>query len=287
MSTKHAFFSGLVSQIETVYQKTEAEEIVYRLIDAYLGKTRLEFWDITGVEIDLETPELKILFEQAIKRLLKNEPVQYVIGHTYFLDHKLNVTPAVLIPRQETEELVSMIIKNEKNNDQLRILDIGTGSGCIPISLSLALDCRQVIGIDISKSALDVAQNNASNSKALVTFQLLDILRQAIPFRNLDVIISNPPYVLESDKKQMDKNVLDFEPEIALFVPDNHPLKFYEAIAKKAVESLKKGGRLYFEIHENYGKRVKLLLEDLGYQEITLRQDIFLEKDRMVSAVKG
>jgi release factor glutamine methyltransferase len=282
MSANHAFFQSQVSQIETAYGRAEAEELIYRLIDAYLGKTRLEYWDITGAVIDLDAPEIKRFFEQAIKRLLQFEPVQYIVGHTYFLDYKLEVSPAVLIPRQETEELVSMIIDNEKDNKQLRILDIGTGSGCIPIALSLELDCQEIIGLDISEAALAVAQNNSVLNSAKVDFHQLDILNENIPYQKLDIIVSNPPYVLESDKKQMDKNVLNYEPGLALFVPDDAPLKFYEAIAEKSLNALVKGGRLYFEIHEKFGQEVKLLLQNLGFREIILCQDLFMDKDRMI-----
>ena len=288
MSAKHAFFLSQVSQIETVYKRPEAEEIAYCLIDAYLGKSRLEFWDIASGDLDFESDSMQEQFKQAIERLLvDNEPVQYIVGHTYFLDSKLKVTPAVLIPRQETEELVSMIIQNEKENYDLKVLDIGTGSGCIPISLSKTLKCKQVIGADISNEALAIATENAQSNKTKITFVELDILNQQIPFQELDIIVSNPPYVLESDKKQMHNNVLDHEPELALFVPDNNPLLFYEAICKKSLEVLISGGRLYLEIHEDYGRQVQKLLIGLGFIKVQIHQDLFLSKDRMVVAKKG
>lgn len=276
-----------MSQIETAYGRAEAEELIYRLIDAHLERTRLEYWDITGAAVDLESPEIKKLFEQAIKRLLQFEPVQYIVGHTYFLEYKLEVSPAVLIPRQETEELVSMIIAKEKDKQQLRILDIGTGSGCIPIALSLELECQEIIGLDISEAALEIAQNNSSLNSAKVDFHQLDILNENIPYQELDIIVSNPPYVLESDKKQMHKNVLNYEPGLALFVPDDAPLKFYEAIANKSLKALVNGGRLYFEIHEKFGQEVKSLMEQVGYLNVEIHQDIFLSKDRIVSGLKG
>lgn len=276
-----------MSQIDTVYQKGEAEEIIYRLIEAYFDLTRLAFWDITGAQVDLANPEIQHQFDLAIKRLVQNEPVQYVVGYTYFLDYKLEVSPAVLIPRQETEELVSLIIKKEKDFKGLKILDIGTGSGCIPIALSLELDCQEITGIDISDAALDIARSNSIINKAKVNFLNLDILNQEIPNEKLDIIVSNPPYVLESDKKQMDKNVLNFEPALALFVPDYHPLKFYEKIAKKGLTALTQGGRLYFEIHEKYGQEVKSLMELLGYMQVKVHQDVFLSKDRIVSGIKA
>ena len=287
MSAKHIFFQSQVSQIETAYGRAEAEELIYRLIDAHLERTRLEYWDITGAAVDLESPEIKKLFEQAIKRLLQFEPVQYIVGHTYFLEYKLEVSPAVLIPRQETEELVSMIIAKEKDKQQLRILDIGTGSGCIPIALSLELECQEIIGLDISEAALEIAQNNSSLNSAKVDFHQLDILNENIPYQELDIIVSNPPYVLESDKKQMHKNVLNYEPGLALFVPDDAPLKFYEAIANKSLKALVNGGRLYFEIHEKFGQEVKSLMEQVGYLNVEIHQDIFLSKDRIVSGLKG
>ena len=287
MSVKHAFFKSQVSQIKTTYGSAEAEELIYRLIDAYLGEKRLEYWDITGTAIDFESPEIKNLFDSAIKRLLQLEPVQYIVCHTYFLDYKLEVSPAVLIPRQETEELVAMIIANEKENKNLKILDIGTGSGCIPIALSLELDCQETIGLDISNKALEVAKSNSKANNSSVVFEHLDILKDEIPYQEIDIIVSNPPYVLESDKKQMDKNVLNYEPGLALFVPDDAPLKFYEAIAEKSLDALVKGGRLYFEIHEKYGQEVKDLMENFGYLKVNVQQDLFLSKDRIVSGLKG
>jgi release factor glutamine methyltransferase len=287
MSDKHAFFQSQVSQIETVYEKAEAEELVYRLIDAYLGKTRLEYWDITGMPLGLDSPKTKNLFDQGVKRLLEFEPVQYIVGHTYFLEHKISVSPSVLIPRQETEELVSMIIANEKENNNLKILDIGTGSGCIPIALSLELNCQEITGLDISKEALVVAKANSQANNASVVFTQVDIMKEEIPYQELDIIVSNPPYVLESDKQGMDKNVLNYEPGLALFVPNDSPLKFYSAIAEKALNALVQGGRLYFEIHEKFGQEVKELMEKLGYLQVKVHQDIFLSKDRIVSGLKG
>jgi len=274
MSAKHLFFQSQVSQIETSYGKAEAEELIYRLIDAYFDKTRLEYWDLTQTNLDLESPEIKNIFAQAINRLLQFEPVQYIVGHTFFLDYKLDVSPAVLIPRQETEELVAMIIANEKENRGLKILDIGTGSGCIPIALSSELDCKEVIGLDVSNDALEVAKANAQTNKSSVEFRNLDILSEEIPKSTFDIIVSNPPYVLESDKKAMDKNVLNYEPGLALFVPDDSPLKFYIAIAEKSLAALVEGGRLYFEIHEKFGRKIKSLMEQMGYLKVEIHQDI-------------
>ncbi len=287
MADQHIFFQKWVARLLPLYERPEAEELVYRLIDAHLDKNRLEFWDIGNEQIDYQAEHLTAKFESAITRLLAHEPVQYILGHTYFLDYKLKVGPGVLIPRPETEELVSLIIDREKDSRDLKILDIGTGSGCIPIALGGNLSCQQVIGIDVSEQALDIAKENAVNNSVQVDFILLDILKQSPEVNDLDILVSNPPYVLDSDKKHMSKNVLDHEPALALFVPDRDSLKFYKAIAKQGLNALKMGGRLYFEIHEDYGEAVKTMLSNMNYKDIELKKDIFLLKDRMILAKRG
>ena len=208
-----------------------------------------------------------------IARLRRHEPLQYVVGSALFHGHKLKVTPAVLIPRPETEQLVDLII-DENTGSDLRVLDMGTGSGCIAISLARALKFAQVDALDVSRDALAVARENAANLKVKVRFFESDMLapQPAAPY---DIIVSNPPYICWSEREAMERNVKDYEPGQALFVPDNDPLLFYKAIARYACESLEKGGRLYLEINQRFGAEVKRLLEDNGFDEVRILDDSF------------
>ena len=208
-----------------------------------------------------------------IARLRRHEPLQYVVGSALFHGHKLKVTPAVLIPRPETEQLVDLII-DENTGSDLRVLDMGTGSGCIAISLARALKFAQVDALDVSRDALAVARENAANLKVKVRFFESDMLapQPAAPY---DIIVSNPPYICWSEREAMERNVKDYEPGQALFVPDNDPLLFYKAIARYAGESLEKGGRLYLEINQRFGAEVKRLLEDNGFDEVRILDDSF------------
>ena len=221
------------------------------------------------------------------ERLLRREPIQYVLGTTEFCAMTFRVTPAVLIPRPETEELVEYIYMSERGK-KLRILDIGTGSGCIAISLAKKLREADVCAVDISDEALGVAKKNAEKNAVAVSFVKADILSgqaEELPFYGeTDIIVSNPPYVLQSEKSAMEENVLAYEPSTALFVPDDDPLVFYRAIAELGKKQLTPGGRLYFEINAAYGKETVALLEEHGYKEIILKPD-FYGKDRMIKAV--
>jgi release factor glutamine methyltransferase len=235
---------------------------------------------------DQVPPEKEMLIKVAQARLLRYEPLQYVLGTAHFAGLELEVTPATLIPRPETEELVALIIQEQKNAPQLSILDVGTGSGCIPIALSQAFPTARVIGVDISAEALAVAKRNAGRYAPTVKFQQVDILRAApaeIAPHSLAILVSNPPYVLESERAQMRANVLEYEPATALFVPDNDPLLFYRRIAELGRELLRPGGNLYFEINEQYAAAVLHLLSELDYAGGQIRQDMF-GKDRMVRA---
>ena len=219
-----------------------------------------------------------------IARLRRHEPLQYVVGSALFHGHKLKVTPAVLIPRPETEQLVDLII-DENTGSDLRVLDMGTGSGCIAISLARALKFAQVDALDVSRDALAVARENAANLKVKVRFFESDMLapQPAAPY---DIIVSNPPYICWSEREAMERNVKDYEPGQALFVPDNDPLLFYKAIARYACESLEKGGRLYLEINQRFGAEVKRLLEDNGFDEVRILDDSF-GKTRFAAAIVG
>jgi len=216
-----------------------------------------------------------------IARLRRHEPLQYIVGHARFHGHQFKVTPAVLIPRPETEQLVDLIV-DENTGSDLRVLDMGTGSGCIAISLARALKFAQVDALDISRDALAVARENAAALKARVRFFESDILSPQ-PAASYDIIVSNPPYICWSEREAMDRNVKDFEPGQALFVPDNDPLLFYKAIAPYAAQSLVSGGRLYLEINQRFGNEVKRLLEDCGLDDVRIIDDSY-GKPRFVAA---
>lgn len=216
--------------------------------------------------------------------LRASTPLQHVVGFGEFYGRRLKCSPEALIPRPETEELVKWVIQEigELGNSEISVLDIGTGTGCIPVTLALELKGLKAEGIDISKEALALAQKNAEQLKANVGFTQLDILEENLTGQ-YDVIVSNPPYIPESDKAQMHRNVLEHEPGLALFVPNNDPLLFYRVIAQKAKMVLNPGGHLYFEIHESFGAEVKALLQSEGYSDVIVQQDL-QGKDRMVRA---
>jgi release factor glutamine methyltransferase len=224
----------------------------------------------------------KIVHAQEIERILQklraNEPIQYVFGHTEWLGLDLRVTPATLIPRPETAELVEWILHVADRDKQLRVVDIGTGSGCIAIALKKSASKWQVTGLDISHEALAVAKENAERNHVEVYWQQMDILSPIAnnPLPIADIIVSNPPYICEKEKVDMEARVLDYEPASALFVPDDDALLFYRRIA-----SLKAAKMLFFEINEAYGEQVCIMLREMGYTDIELKEDIY-GKPRMV-----
>tara|TARA_R110002073_G_scaffold336257_2_gene531266 strand:- start:4802 stop:5671 length:870 start_codon:yes stop_codon:yes gene_type:complete len=232
-------------------------------------------------------------FQNAIDRLKKYEPIQYIVGDTEFYGLLFKVNSSVLIPRPETEELVSWIIdchSEQSEESKLKILDIGTGSGCIAISLAKNLPNAKVYALDISEEALKIAKLNATNNDVDVAFVEADVLNSMdwnLVFKNLkfDIIVSNPPYVRELEKETMSANVLNHEPHLALFVKDNDALLFYRNITDASQEILKSNGQLYFEINENLGERTKELLVNNDFNSIELKKDIF-DKDRMIKAIK-
>ena len=210
---------------------------------------------------------------ELIARIQRHEPLQYIVGHARFHGHRFKVTPAVLIPRPETEQLVDLIVSENPGSD-LRVLDMGTGSGCIAISLARALKFARVDALDVSRDALAVARENAVALKVKVRFFESDMLSPQPP-ATYDIIVSNPPYITWSERESMERNVKDYEPGQALFVPDNDPLLFYKAIAPYARQSLEKGGRLYLEINQRFGAEVKKLLDDNGFDEVRVIKDSY------------
>lgn len=258
------------------YSAEEAENLVNWLLEHHLGLRRVDMMHFLD---EAHLPEaLKLDFE----KLKAGEPIQYILGKGPFYGREFLVNEHTLIPRNETEELVHLIIK-ENPQSGLKILDIGTGTGCIPISLDLEMKSPEVYGIDISEKALELAQKNGELLKSNVSFLKCDILNEMPKVGELDILVSNPPYVPEGEKSEMHRNVMDFEPELALFVPDEDPLLFYRVIAGKGKLLLKPGGKLYFEIHERFGSEVAELLTSLGYQDVKLVRDLN-GKERIASA---
>ncbi len=274
-------------ELDELYGENEVSSFFYLLIEHYLNLEKFVLALQPNLVIDKneETP----LFD-ALSQLKLQKPIQHILGYAYFMDMKFQVGPDVLIPRPETEELVRWIIDDviTKEHQDLRILDIGTGSGCIPIALAKNLQNAKISSCDISGEALAIAKGNAEANGVFVDFFQSDILSATMDSEiesNFDIIVSNPPYVRELEKNEMRKNVIDHEPEIALFVPDEDPLLFYRAIARFAEKYLNSGGSLYLEINQYLGKEMVNLLEKYTFKKIELRQDIF-GNDRMLKAIK-
>jgi len=272
------------SELMLLYEENEIQSFFYLLCEHYLKMDRTSI--ILNPEYALSESEL-LKFNFAIKDLKKEKPIQYILGKTDFCGFSFQVNEHTLIPRPETEELVHWIYDEQKTEKSLQILDIGTGSGCIAISLAKLLPNANISAIDISSEALKIAKANNIQLDASVSFELMDILN---PSRNLkskfDLIVSNPPYVLESEKELMKTNVLDNEPAQALFVRDNDSLLFYRRILDFAQDNLLPKGKIYFEINEKKAKETVVLLEEYNYSNIEVRKDIF-ERQRMIRAIKN
>lgn len=236
----------------------------------------------TGKDTNFQQKDRDSL-QDILTRLKKYEPIQYILGECRFCGLSFQVAPGVLIPRPETAELVNWIISDSNGKRPVRILDIGTGSGCIAITLARRLKASTVTAWDISAAALQTARKNAERNQVRINFLQTDILQSAIPEHSTDILVSNPPYITEKERTEMESNVLDWEPELALFVPDDDPLLFYRAIARHGLHLLKENGWLYFEINRSYGKETTELLARLGYQDIELKKDSY-DNDRMIKA---
>lgn len=246
----------------------------------------LKGWNNTQLIINSDLPASPFVIGQINKildRLEKQEPIQYILGEAYFYGMDLRVTPDVLIPRPETEELVDLIVKENDASD-LRILDVGTGSGAIAIALARNLPFSVVSAIDISAEALKVAKQNAENLHAKIRFIHQDIFNFSPPEDSYDIIVSNPPYIDESEKSGMETNVLDYEPHKALFVPDDNPLIFYKRITLIAEQSLRHSGKLYFEINPLHAEQLKSYIMHRGFENVNLINDIH-GKCRFISCI--
>lgn len=268
--------------LEPLYGNGEARAITDYVLDVCFGLSKA---DIMCGAVEEMTAEKTVELNKIFNRLTKGEPVQYVLGRAEFCGRWFNVRPGVLIPRPETEELCAWITADSKASASPEVLDIGTGSGCIAITLQLDMPESKVTAWDISADALDVARENAQQLGANVNFVKLDALN-AKPEGEWDVIVSNPPYICEKEKKDMAVNVLEHEPHTALFVPDADPLLFYRAITRLAVQTLNKGGRLYFEINPIYADDTCRMMRAEGMTTVELRSDMF-GKQRMAKGVKA
>ncbi len=253
-----------------LYGEGEARDVIRAVFHALKGWGATEMIMHEGDEL---SPYMRGKIEEILKRLEAGEPVQYVVGEAYFYGMDLLVRPGVLIPRPETAGLVDMVVAACPQED-LRVLDVGTGSGAIAIALARNLKFPQVTAIDVSPAALEIARENAAMLKAKVKFVEADVFSWTPAPESFDVIVSNPPYVLESERKEMSDNVLLHEPEEALFVPDSDPLLFYRRIARIGRDALTPGGRLFFEINPLTATDLKQMLEDEGYAEVELERDI-------------
>lgn len=295
-------FKGLVEEeLSEIYPNTEIDTFFFLLIEEYLGLLRIDY--VLKPNFEITGEKLQIL-RLALTRLKNEEPIQYIIGKTEFFGYPFFVNNNTLIPRPETEELVEWILDEVRDKRQsaiqrmeekkINILDIGTGTGCIPISLAKNVSNSKISAIDISIDALKVAKQNAELNSVNINFIKKDILKTKslndVVFREdlsqnvlFDVIVSNPPYVRELEKVEIKNNVLQNEPHLALFVADNNPLTFYEKIADLAIQHLSKNGVLFFEINQYLGKETVNLLIEKGFKEVMLKKDVF-QNDRMIKA---
>ncbi len=256
------------------YGAGEAEAMTRLIFSALKG------WSVTDLLIHADTRLSDFIIseiESILKRLGEGEPIQYILGKARFYGMDFSVNQAVLIPRPETEELVDTIVRENADRKDLRVLDLCTGSGCIAIALARHLPFSQVVAVDISAEALNVARQNADSLHATIAFRqqdILDISSLRLQADTYDIIVSNPPYICDREKTEMERNVLDYEPDIALFVPDDDPLKFYLLIAEIARKTLSDEGKLYLEINPLYHKEIEKMLMAKGFTDVITINDI-------------
>lgn len=272
--------SVFIEELSPLYDEKEVESFFYIVLDCFHQLKRIDL----ALNPDLEMDSLQLLrWESVVIELKKQKPIQYILGETEFYGLPFLVNENTLIPRPETEELVDLISKeNQNQSSEIKIVDIGTGSGCIAISLAKNLPNAKVSAIDVSEKALATAEKNSEINQVKVNFILKNILETDDLEEQFDVIVSNPPYVRMLEKAEIKPNVLEYEPHLALFVDDNDALLFYRKIAQLALKNLTHRGKLYFEINQYLGKETVELLKDLGFKNVRLIKDIY-ENDRMIS----
>ena len=274
-----------LSELKEIYPEDEIKAMLFILFDEFLGMQKAQYF----INLDKGMSESELLkFNFAIKDLKKGRPIQHIIGHTWFLDHKILVNEHSLIPRPETEELVQIILQREKSSSKpLKILDMCTGTACIAIAIEKAMHPCEMVAADFKTEILELAKRNAILNKSDLQIEGFDLLKDSPEkLGKFDVIVSNPPYVLESEKKLMHQNVLKYEPASALYVDDKNPLLFYHQIIDLAKYCLNEHGRLYFEINETKGADLKEVLEKNSFHSIEIIKD-FRNKNRFILAKKS
>lgn len=284
MTLQHLFLN-FTNELSAVYDKREAENIAELVFEKITGNRKID--RILNKE-QLVPPVQQDELQNILIQLLKHKPVQYILGEAWFMGEIYFVNEHVLIPRPETEELVlAALSAADKSNTSLSVIDIGTGSGCIPVAIKKKLSSATITAIDISKDALQVAQFNALQHQVQIEFKVADILNQSNWYQlgYYDIIISNPPYITLSEQAEMRKNVTEYEPHLALFVPDKDPLLFYTTIATFAKSHLLPYGQVLVEINEKLGLDVQETFIKAGFTNVTIHKDLQL-KDRIVSAKK-
>lgn len=281
MTTLRQLMTEAKGRLTPIYGESESQWLIRTIMEHLKGWDQVEI----AVRANDEVSDFIIgEVNKVVDRLCKNEPIQYIFGDTYWHGMTLKVSPAVLIPRPETSELVDIIVDENKGSD-LKVFDICTGSGCIAVALAKSLAFSDVSGCDISDDALRIAEANAAGQKVKVDFFKADALNLATDESVYDIIVSNPPYVMENEKAEMSHNVLDFEPGIALFVPDNDALKFYTAIAAYAEKALKPDGRLYFELNPLTSDELLRQMKQQTWDEVSVLPDMHGKK-RFLTARK-
>ena len=271
-------------ELSDIYPSNEIEGIIRIIFDHLKGWSPV---DIVMHRDEILSDFITSQIDQILTRLKNHEPIQYIVGEGRFFGYTFKVTPDTLIPRQETEELVEMILKDYGKVDDLQVLDIGTGSGCIAIALAFNLPFSIVTGIDISLKAIEIAKENARRLKAhRASFYTGDIFTLMPEQDTLDIVVSNPPYIVHSEKADMEANVLDYEPHTALFVSDDDPLSFYKAIADYAMVALRNEGKLYFEINPLFADAMMEMLDEKGFADTEIRLDIHNRKRFAVATKK-
>ena len=278
----HPIYTHIKQSLAGIYSDSEASALAKWILTEVFCLSTIDLY--AGKDMNFSTKEYAKL-EDILSRLKRYEPLQYILGKTTFCGLPFEVAPGVLIPRPETEELVDWIISDYLEKSEVRRLDIGTGSGCIPITLARSLKNSKVTSWDVSPEALAIAERNKRLNEVEITLAQIDIFDSTLPEIHADVLVSNPPYVTEKERSDMERNVLDWEPELALFVPDSDPLLFYRRIAEVGCDILSSGGILYYEINRAYGSETVTLLEQMGYKSVELRKDQF-GNDRMVKALR-
>lgn len=272
----------IINTLTPIYGTGEAKAISGLIFQ------HLKDWNQTQLIINSDMPASDYLISAVnsiIHRLNTHEPIQYILGKAYFYGMTLSVDRSTLIPRPETQELVDLIVDEANDRPDLKVLDIATGSGAIAIALSRALPFSNVEAIDISKDALNIAEKNAQDLHANVKFEQADVFEFSPKPDSFDIIVSNPPYIDESEKSEMDANVLEYEPHTALFVPDNNPLIFYKRIADISILALHEGGRLYLEINPRHSAELSDMLLKKGFEDVAIIKDIH-KRQRFISCIK-